>query len=417
MSKQIHISQKDTQDTLDLTQEIIDKCPKRIVGLPDTKKAAECLEEQLSQFCDETHLDPFDVWPKSFLSFLKAMAITYPIATLLFFLGDVTEFVGLGLLTLTAFLGFSQFVFYFSLFDRFFKKEKGYNVSGVIEPKGEIKQQIIIGGHHDAVYEFNFLRPKVQYYYGPIILSGTIIFLGSWFVAIADLIYYLVNAQHVSWFGNFRYFMLIGLIFVIPFYFFEGKRITPGAGDNLVASVIAVKLGRFIKELEEKDGVDLKHTRLVLLSTDAEEAGLRGAKAYVKKYKKQLKEIPTHVINVDSIYEKENLQILTSDINGMQPLNKDLVRDLKNVSDELGYDIKAVPFKFFGGATDSGAYARKRISATTIIAMSTDTFRRDLYYHTVEDKVENIEPGSVEACLNILVNFVLKKDEEVWKNS
>ena len=43
----------------------------------------------------------------------------------------------------------------------------------------------------------------------------------------------------------------------------------------------------------------LKHTRLVILALDAEEAGLNGARAYVNTFKEELHAIPSYNFNID----------------------------------------------------------------------------------------------------------------------
>jgi len=341
------------------------------------------------------------------------MAIAYLVNMVLMFFPGIPELISDIFLGVVTIIGFSQFVFYFRIFDPFFKKKEGYNVSGVVKPSEEPKFQIIIGGHHDSVREYTFLRKKFQYWYGIRILLGTIVYLLVVAVMIADEIHYLIVGAQFPWFGGFRIFVLAASILVLQFYFFEGKQITPGAGDNLIASTMAVKIGELFREMNKKGEMELKHTQIVLLSTDAEEAGLRGAMAFAKKYDEQLHKIPTAIINIDSIYDADEIQILTRDINGFTPLAENLAKEVKGVADALGYKTRLFPFKFFGGGTDSGAYARAGVDSTTIIGMSTDTFRDGLYYHTVDDTVEHIEPESVEMCLDILANYVAKKEKEL----
>jgi len=65
----------------------------------------------------------------------------------------------------------TEFLLYLTPFDRFFPKHCGYNVSGLIEPAGEVKQQIVVSGHHDSAYVFNFFK-KQQKLYAPRIILG-----------------------------------------------------------------------------------------------------------------------------------------------------------------------------------------------------------------------------------------------------
>lgn len=53
--------------------------------------------------------------------------------------------------------GIVHYIFYGSLFDRFFPRKEGCNISGIIEPKEKVRQQIFIVGHHDSHYVLSFL--------------------------------------------------------------------------------------------------------------------------------------------------------------------------------------------------------------------------------------------------------------------
>ena len=55
-------------------------------------------------------------------------------------------------------------------------------------------------------------------------------------------------------------------------------------------------------------------------------------------------------------------------------------------------------------------YAKIGVEATTLIAMSTNMIRDNLIYHTLEDKVENLDPRTIEAALRIAHRFILNKE-------
>ncbi len=86
--------------------------------------------------------------------------------------------------------------------------------------------------------------------------------------------------------------MIIYYIFLVSssttLNFFVGSRGTPGAGDTLIASVMALKSAELFGRHGKKRRPGLANTRLVFLSFDAEEAGLRGARAYVKRHREEI---------------------------------------------------------------------------------------------------------------------------------
>jgi hypothetical protein len=404
------INQNHIQESLDLTQSIINACGPRLAGTPECQKSADILKTKLEPYCDSVQIESFSVHPKSFLGFIKISVISYIISSILLFFRFVI-FAALGYL-FAVFIMASQFFFYWEIFDRFYHKKIGYNVVGKIDPKGEVKQQIILSGHHDSAYVFNFLvkAPKL---YAVRVLSGFLILglaiLLSWYWGI----YNIFTGQDPGYANIFRYAVFIAFIFVIPLYFFAGTKGTPGAGDNLIASAMVVKLAEIFGNAKKLNNNMLKNTRLILLSVDAEEAGLRGARAYAKAHKDELLQIPTYQFNMDSIYNVNQIKFFTTDINGTVKLSRELAVECQEIAKELNYSAKIVPMTFGGGGTDSAEFAKIGVKATTMIAMSTELVRDNLVYHTLEDKVEYIESEAVEASLKIAYRLVQKKDEKI----
>ncbi len=70
-------------------------------------------------------------------------------------------------------------------------------------------------------------------------------------------------------------------------WFFASNKRTSGAGNNFIASTMALEIGRYYSQNT------LKHTRIIIASFDAEEEGLRGSRAFAKKYKGLLNEYLT----------------------------------------------------------------------------------------------------------------------------
>jgi Zn-dependent M28 family amino/carboxypeptidase len=207
----------------------------------------------------------------------------------------------------------------------------------------------------------------------------------------------------------FRYAALGTIPFVAPMWFFLGKP-TPGAGDNLIASTIAVQLARIFRRVRDQGGPSLQHTRLVLASFDAEESGLRGAAAYAARHKKELHEVPTTILNMDSLYELDQLQFVTRDINGSITMPKDLVSELMELSSELGYPSRKFPMLFGAGGTDAAEFMRIGVPATTLLALNTQHFQKEVFYHTQKDTVDKIQPEVVKAALEIAWAFVWKRE-------
>ncbi|MHA1610698.1 MAG: M28 family peptidase [Promethearchaeota archaeon] len=378
-----------SETSLQETDELIKEVGARLAGSPSCQKTATIIHEKMENICDDSRIEHFEMHPDSFLGFTKIITITFSMSLLfsiffkkLMILGTIGLLIGLA-------MAVSQFILYLNIFDRFYPKKDGYNVSGVINPNGKVLQQIVIAGHHDSAHQFSFLK-KYQKLYGIRIILGSLTYFLALVLNLANLFQIVkINKLMEVIDSNpilrisFVILQILGLVIMIPFYNFSEKIGNPGAGDNLIASMIAVNTARIISDFKKIVMPILEHTRIIILSTDGEEAGLRGAAAFVKSHMKSLHSIPTYVFNIDSIYSVNDIHFLTSDINGTVKLSKEMATQCNEFAQNMGYNSKVIPIPLGAGGTDAGEFGRAGIEATTIIAMPTDLIRDDLVYHTI----------------------------------
>ncbi len=404
------IEEKHSQEVLKITEEIIETTGPRLAGTPASKRAAEIICSYLKQHCDTAYLEEFEFHREAFLSFLKILAITYPISVIGMFLGGSFIYLSAICLLVGAIIAVGEFVLYWELIDIFFKKTKGYNVVGKTEPKKKAKQVIIISSHHDSAYVVNFLK-RWQKLYAPRVVLGILIYYSAAILTLFWVIHKIFSGNNLMLFNYLPYIFLVLFPFVFQFYFFKSKKVTPGAGDNLLGSIIGIKISETFKQ------APLHHTRLIILSTDAEESGLRGARNFVKKNKKELSSLPTFAFNIDSIYRLNELSFLTSDINGIIKLSKEETHCGVRIAWSLGYKVTSAPFTFGGGATDAAEFAKSGIETVSLIGMENKLIRDNLVYHTMNDTPDKIEPAAVLACLKIISQYILEKDAAIDKAS
>ncbi|MEW5733609.1 MAG: M28 family peptidase [Thermodesulfobacteriota bacterium] len=398
------------EQVLKETGRIIDACGPRITGTEACRKSAKMLADRLGKVCDKVFTEEFSIHPASFLSFMKYYAVSYAVSLVLLFMDGALVYTAAVLLAAGALLSLSQFVLYKEFFDFAHPKKSAVNVYGTIEPEGPVRQQIIVSGHHDSAFEFNFLASRFQKYYAIRITAGVLCYLvlcGAvivWAYLQAKTGHPPAFSRAVVWLG------LAGSLVVLPFYRFVSDKESPGAGDNMVASVMAAELaGLFTKD----GGGALRHTRIIAASFDAEECGLRGSRDFARRHKLELHAIPTYVLNIDSIYELAEIKLLISDLNGFTRLSKTMARQCRDTAHALGYGARLQPMVFGGGATDAAEFAAIGVPATTLLAMKTTHIREGLAYHTCKDTVDSIEPPAVAACLDIAYHYILLKDRAV----
>jgi hypothetical protein len=292
-----------------------------------------------------------------------------------------------------------QFAFYRHVGDGLFRRRTGCNVEGVVEPDGRAERELIISGHHDSAPVARIFSSPFRRLYALAIFIPYLFFL-------VELV--ILVSRSLAADGTFPQweipFLIAGLPFAAGYFCMVALRQgSPGAGDNLVSSVLAVRLGR---EIFQRKAELLRGTRLRIVSFDAEEAGLRGAAAYMRARFPAIPALPCVHLNFDSLYELEHLQVLTSDINGSVPLSRSMIDQLVSCAQECGVSLRPFGLIFGAGGTDAAESARRGIPSTTLIAMSTNVFRGSLVYHTPRDTAEHIAPAVVEACMRIAVSYL-----------
>jgi aminopeptidase YwaD len=398
-------------ECLRYVSEIIQKYGPRFAGTRACRDSAGEIHDRMAPFCDKVSIEPFSFHSGAFMGFMRVLAVGYSAFSLCAILGGYWLVPAMVMYAMCMVSGWGEFVLYREIFDPFYKKASGYNVAGEIAPGSEVRRQIVISGHHDSASVFNFLVHFQKWYSVRIIfglvysgITGLLVFVWG--------ILFLAGQPDPFYAAYLRYAVLINFFITIQFFFFVGKDAVPGAGDNLIATAIAWRLAKIFGSAKMSGKPLLQSTRLIFLSTDAEEHGLRGSRAYVKAHRQELLGIPTCVLTIDSLYSLNELKCLTSEINGFVKTSDSLARECREIAAELGYTLTVVPMTFGGGATDAAEFARIGVEATCVLGLSTNFFREGLVYHTMNDTVEAIDPEIVEAVLRIIYEFIIRKDSE-----
>lgn len=402
------INQEEISDVLNTTDYIIKAFGPRLAGSNACINAAVYIKNEYKKYCDTVSENDYIQYPSAFFYMPSILALSYLIGVFFFFIPNL---IWLSTLVLTFGIIFliTQFVYFSDSFNNLFKQKAGKNVFGIIEPRGKLKQQIIISAHHDSPYICNFLT-SYQKLYPFRIFIPMIIYL---YVFVSAICFPVLNLpkENSTYYSATVIIIFIGCIFVFPMFWYNSRKGSPGAGDNLLSSVIGIKLAEIIKKNDSR----LEHTRLIILSNDGEEIGMKGARAFIRQNKKLLDECKTYVLNLDSIYNYDDLTLFTSDRNGTINLSENLTNEIIEISNQSGYSIKKKKFPFGGGGTDAGRFAEAGIEAASIVGLATNMIRDGLYYHTANDVVENLDPKAIEAVLNIVMNFVITKDLNSYK--
>lgn len=174
----------------------------------------------------------------------------------------------------------------------------------------------------------------------------------------------------------------------------------------MICVATALETGKFFSTQDNR----LQHTQLIIASWDAEECGLRGARAFIKEHGTSLKAKPVYNLNYECFYDMKDLSLLTSDLNGFVQLSADMAGECVNIGRQLGYSIKAVPFPLLAGGTDAAEFAKAGIPATTLQGMSFADKGELPAYHTTRDTIDRVSREVTAAALEITIAYVADKD-------
>ena len=397
---------------IELVSGIIGDFGPRLAGSAACGKAAGTLLGKVSDLADRSAIETFPVHPAAFLDFIKVLVVIYVLAALGLAAAPV---VSAALSTLGLCILVFGFLLYREVLDPFFPGVEGRNVVGVLEPSGEIRRQLIVSGHHDSARIFNFYLDQPELYSRRIYSGiGSVVVLWLASVAVA-LVSGLALRTPLFGFDPLRAFsalaFMAALPLVLPLWKFASEEGTPGAGDNLAASAIALEILAEFRSRRDA-GKGLEHTRLVFASFDAEEAGLRGARAFSARRKAEFAGLPSYGYNMDCIYSLPDLRILSSDLNGSVRLDADSAARLAGLAAGEGLPANIQPIAFLTGGTDAAELAKAGVRQASLIAMKWGNDLRSSAYHTPRDTIDSVDPKAVEALIRLGIRFVESLDSE-----
>jgi len=397
--------EKAAVNNMSIQQEIaafIEQHGPRPAGSQAEKAAQEEVLRRMQDLGAETKLETFTSALGAKFGKLKYLAFFYCLCLVLHHYFPLLSFF---IATVNSIVLLCDFMANVGIADFLFKQRVSWNVSADLEPQDIPKQSIIITSHIDSAYEFTWWY-KLGKHGGlaTVLVSALIVLLP------------LVEASHLMALKLYAPFDLIDqylwylMILLSPcmlmFFTFYGKRVVPGAADNLSGTFIAMKLMELLKEDALSGKSILHHTHLRFISFGAEERGVRGSKAYVHEHLQELKEMNAQVINLDTIRQMSALTLLKSEPMSMTTYDKNLLLSLKQSFDENGIAVTVKPLPM--GATDAVNFQSHGIPAASVIGLRSDQL--DFTYHTRNDIAANLEEEAMQAVLNVLLHHIKKLD-------
>ncbi len=368
---------------------------------PGSQSEYDCqkhFEKLLRQWSDSVQTEEFTLHPHAFLGWIILCAAIEIIAIILLWFGVFKNaallWLSLILTVLAALIAWFEFFRYRQFIDFLFPQRVSHNVFAVRKSIRPAKKRIILGGHADAAYEFTYIHKFKARLGIPIVVTGVAGVVTTLSAAVVTII---AAAFHASIWKRIQIAAaaiatLFIPVFIALFFFTNWNCVTDGANDNLSACYAAFSV---MKHLSEHD-IRFDETEVCCLITGSEEAGLRGADAFVKKHADMLTDVETIFIAMDTLREVDQLQVYTSGMYGTQKSSDAVGSLVSKAAAEYGFLLKtAEPYP---GACDADAFARAGFLACGLCAVDHDP---KPYYHTREDNSDNIDPDCIELCARI----------------
>jgi putative aminopeptidase FrvX len=388
---------------------IIKNFDKRDPGSQGEKDAVDYMAKQLEEYCDEVVVEPFGVYPASFMSWIYISVTLVFLAMVTYFFMPIVSLV-FGIVAMVIMVG--QFFLYKRLVDKLFEKKTSYNITAIKKPTGEVKRRLFYNGHPDAAYEW----PMVYYFGGKAMGAHLVtVFLGIGYVFAVIIAAIILRSNHIAGQAgvisvptdiiNKLGFGALAFVpsFVGMFFFWNEKRVCDGANDNLSGCYMGIAI---LKELKEA-GIEMENTEVGVIITGSEEAGLRGAKAWAETHKGEYQDVDTFIYAYDTIRDLPELGVCTRDLNNIVKADERACELFFNAAEKLGTPVKKTTVPL--GSTDSAAFNQGGFRAAGITALSHDLQK---YYHTREDSYDNMDKECLATCFAISVQVLEDLENE-----
>lgn len=364
-------------------------------------QAQRFIKDELAQYMDgEVKLEPFTVHPKAFMGFAPVAAVLLLISTALYW---TRPWVAMACDVTALAIALLELGLYWQFLDPLFPKRISYNAVGAQPPRREVKRRIILGGHIDAAYEWRYhlLHPALL----KLVILGSTAGLG--YKLVTDIVNALFLGPPISLLSFAGILGITQLImtplFIALFFFSRFSYTVPGANDNLSGTFITLAVAKYFWET----GIRFDHTEVRCLVTGSEEAGLRGAKAYVKAHAREFQDVPTVFLGLETIHDIEHLSVFTRDLNGTVKHDLQVCALLRKAGKRCGRELPDA--SVYLGSSDAAAFTQGGIRSGLLGAMDPAPAR---FYHTRLDDADNVSPECIQAALEIVLAAVNLFDAE-----
>ncbi|MBD3229742.1 MAG: M28 family peptidase [Candidatus Lokiarchaeota archaeon] len=367
-----------------------------------TEKEAEganYVKERFRNYVEDVQMERFFVKEAPTIFSFKVAVILYVISTIFYIF---VPLISLILMVFNVIMLLLEEIWVIKIFNPLFSRQKTQNVIAKVKPIDQAKKIVIFGSHIDSTYEFPLFRifkNKVI-----IIISLGLLFM---FIHIIFSVIKLVLGGFRFIFYNFNVMtiiLMVGIGFVLPFYFMVSNRPVYGANDNLSAVAVCLNLLRKFSKTPPKN------IELWFCAFGAEETGRVGSSQFVNKHKNEIRN--SYTINLESIGGEGKFHIVKKEITISH--SEEVIDILQTAANNISHpmDLYSIPIS---GGTDSWSFSKKGLKATSIICQS-DTLIPE-GWHTREDTPDIIDKEHLKIISDVCSEFIRLIDDKDWKET
>lgn len=366
-----------------------------------SKESRKCASNILSIFEEngvEGKLEEFSAFSSFGTLWMKVFPAVLPLSILIGAIGlPYISFLILGLCVL---LSFSDLKRRSPLVKKLYKSAKGANVSAQIEALEEKEKRVVITAHHDSA---RIMKSGMKRDFIVLLSSFALVLLLSIFQMISEIFSSSLLMPNIP---PLVFLILYIILLVLSFYtarclFPYTEMVSPGSGDNLSGVAVILALSRYFSKNRTE------HVALTFASFDGEEEAQQGSKAFFSSFSDR----NSYVINIDGIFKKESLAVLTTDGYGFYSLDEALARKLAMAATAMGYRMKSGKSNILTGSTDALSAAENAFKAVTLTTIA----EGKSVAHSEKDTPDAVEKEALEEVIAILIKFIESLDRKKEK--
>ena len=375
-------------------------------GTDAERRAARHLERRLAAIGRAAAVEPFDVWPR-----WPPAHLIHALAAIAGSLVAVTEpLAGAIVLAVVAVLTFGDLTGAFQLTRRLTGRRASQNV--VSREDGDRPGTLVLLAHYDAarsgaVFSDRAMRRRawigrtLRRPIGPFepFFWAILIALGCALARLAG-----VEGDALA---AVQFAATVALIVSVPLLADIGlSEVVPGANDN--ASGVATVL-----RLANRYGDDLEHFDLWVVLTGSEEAFAQGARAFLRRHRRELEPRRTIFVSVDKVgagyvryARREGLLLARSHHPTLLALCERIADE--DYEHEDRYDARSIVSR---SVTDAVPPRGRGYAAASISCLPESGYAP--HYHQPTDVPENVDPDALDRAFGFCSELIELIDEEI----